>query len=742
MAKTDISTTARQVELIIRQLDSLSALPEVATAFLTTVAGKKLDKAAITDIIESDAALTANIFALAYDQSVTFDACGPSVKQAVTKLPEDLVSEMILSLKIIQEPHCPSKKQDIPLPIKDLALHCLTTACAAKSIAQIALPPHQQSIAYSAALLHDIGKLAIAELMPRSFKKIADDAIEMNLSFKTAEQKHLGVDHTIIGKRLAEKWHLPKEIVMAVWLHHSDTEAISDNLTAGKIAQVVTLADIIANTSGIGNSGSCDHQPVTPELLASLNITNEQLETIKCELPDQVRAKSDLLGLTNPDAHTAYSQLLRETAEKLAADRSTLTADNRSLATATAHMELICQFLLAVKPEMDTIEVTETFAAAWQKHYQTGPVCIFTQDNPDQSTIEMVTLENSKQPKTILLNVPEFTEAIPATIRKKFTVANAYETTRWIFDQLDFDMIKSLTMIIPLMVRNRPVGALLFEHRSPSDPTEQAENLSTVARIAAGVIAMTGICDNHEKLSEQFADLLGQLKETRERLTQARSLAGVAEMAAGASHELNNPLAVISGRTQLLMDIETDENKQQMLKQIHARAEEVSKIVADLMAFARPATPNMLTISIEDIIGHAIRQTEEEYNLRKLELSLESPADMPMVKVDITQTAAAIKNILSNALDSYTGENGPITITVDTPKEPGFVTVRITDTGCGMDTPTLAKATEPFFSMKPAGRKRGMGLAHARRLLDLNNAELHIQSKSGQGTTVTIKFKL
>ena len=741
MAKTNISTKARQVELIIRQLDSLSTLSEVATTFLTTVAGKKLDRSAITAIIEADPALTAKLFTIAYQESIAFTDDKPSVQQAVNKLDPELIREMILSMRIFQ-PGCDSTQTEKPLAVKDLILHCLVTACAAKLIGKYALGPKDRDIAYSAAMLHDLGKIAIAELMPKSFEKVAAIAAESNISYHAAEQKFLGIDHTLIGKRIAEKWHLPKEIVMAIWLHHSDTEALNDKLTAGRITQVVALADIIANQSGIGCSGDCDLQPVTPELLQSLAITNEQLEVIKSSLIEEVQAKSELLGLSNPGAQTAYSQVLRQTAEKLAVDYKTLSAGNRDLSADKAHMELISEFLLAVKPEMDTLEISQIFAAAWQKHYQCGPVCIYTQDSPDQSTLEMVTVDDSHQPAIKLVNVPATAEAIPTKIKEKFGVLKASENSKWIFDQLDFEMFKSASMTIPLLVRQRAIGAIVFEHRLPCDPTDQAENLSKAAAIAAGIIAMTSISKGHEKLSEQFADILGQLKATREKLTETRSLAGVAEMAAGASHELNNPLAVISGRTQLLMDIETDENKQQMLKQIHARADEVSHIVADLMEFARPSEPNSVTISIEEIIGLAVRQTEEQYNIRKLELNLESPADVPAVKVDIDQTATAIKNILSNALDSYPSENGPVDISVDTPKEEGFVTVRITDRGCGMDTPTLANAMQPFFSGKPAGRKRGMGLAHARRLLELNNAEIKLQSKPEKGTTVTIKFEL
>ena len=68
----------------------------------------------------------------------------------------------------------------------------------------------------------------------------------------------------------------------------------------------------------------------------------------------------------------------------------------------------------------------------------------------------------------------------------------------------------------------------------------------------------------------------------------------------------------------------------------------------------------------------------------------------------------------------------------------GAVTFRIIDFGCGMDGETIAKACQPFFSAKPAGRKRGMGLAHSLRLLKLNKGTLSIASEIDKGTTVTV----
>jgi signal transduction histidine kinase len=96
-------------------------------------------------------------------------------------------------------------------------------------------------------------------------------------------------------------------------------------------------------------------------------------------------------------------------------------------------------------------------------------------------------------------------------------------------------------------------------------------------------------------------------------------------------------------------------------------------------------------------------------------------------------------NVISNSLESYTDKMAPIKITAEA-EEPGLVKVQISDLGCGMDKDTLRKATHPFFSSKPAGRKRGMGLAYAQRLIQLNKGSLQITSQPGRGTTVTISL--
>jgi signal transduction histidine kinase len=81
---------------------------------------------------------------------------------------------------------------------------------------------------------------------------------------------------------------------------------------------------------------------------------------------------------------------------------------------------------------------------------------------------------------------------------------------------------------------------------------------------------------------------------------------------------------------------------------------------------------------------------------------------------------------------------GLVKITAEADESGDFVKLQVSDLGCGMDEETVKKATQPFFSGHAAGRRRGMGLAHARRLIELNNGSLRITSRPGSGTTVTI----
>ena len=211
-------------------------------------------------------------------------------------------------------------------------------------------------------------------------------------------------------------------------------------------------------------------------------------------------------------------------------------------------------------------------------------------------------------------------------------------------------------------------------------------------------------------------------------------------MVAGAAHELNNPLAVISGRAQMLAEAETDEEKKRVIDLIEKNAGQINQIIEDLMSFAEPSKPKPAQMGVKQILDEAVQLASQKTKAENINTQIEIAGPDRNVLVDSGQVVSAIANIIVNALESYNDEIGPIRITA-APADKGFTRLAISDFGCGMDTETLQKAIQPFFSAKTAGRKRGMGLSYAARVIQLNGGSLHITSEPGKGTTVTILLR-
>jgi two-component system sensor histidine kinase AtoS len=111
--------------------------------------------------------------------------------------------------------------------------------------------------------------------------------------------------------------------------------------------------------------------------------------------------------------------------------------------------------------------------------------------------------------------------------------------------------------------------------------------------------------------------------------------------------------------------------------------------------------------------------------------------DMPPVMVDPQQVTAALTEIVCNALQA-TKEKGHVAIHAAYDAYSSRVAITVADNGCGMDEETLKRAFDPFFSQKPAGRRRGMGLAKALRWIESSGGTMRLESRLGKGTRGSI----
>ena len=761
------NSAARRIELAVGQCESISILPAVAARFLTQLGRMELTPGSLAELVESDPAITALVLRLCHNKGIIIKQCDTWLLQVMENISLREIRDAVLSAKI-----CGGLTDDAGTDFrKELSRHSLASACCAKLLTKFISPPIDGDTAYLAALLHDIGKFLLDEVMPKSFDTLLEQARTDKTSFCKVEQTNLGLDHTILAKRFAQNLRLPSDIILGLWLHHSHTGAIPQ-MPQARIAAVVELADIIVLRAGIGESGSYDEQ-ITPEAIAgTLGLTAEQIKRVEQQLPDLVRQRSEAVGLNILKPGWAYCDALRATAGQLASDSSKLFEESTRLQSSASYFDFIKELIPKINSSMPAIELAKNYAVVWQNYFHTGPVCVYLTDQLEENMVEGAIVEEQGKAKTVVLEVPADAELIPQPMQEKFAVLDADETIDWLFEQCEVKFDLARTKIAPLQSAGRTVGVIIFELRHPVG-NDVAERFRPAAEFGGTVLDMLGTIGSHQWYAERFAQALSETQDTRQKTTDTRpqtqdpastgstsspqasspanelpgQAGAMAEMAAGAAHELNNPLSVISGRAQLLAKSENDPDRKRILEQIQQNAGELSGIIDDLMSYANPEQPRPTETTIGRIINDAVDLTKQKKQMNQLDIKIDIAADTPAAFVDSAQISCAISNIICNGLEAYSsgspdkdirGQVGAIAIEVSANKVNRTVSMQVIDSGRGMDEQTLARAAHPFFSARPAGRKRGMGLAHAQRLIEINHGTLSLASQPDKGTTATV----
>ncbi|MHC4757493.1 MAG: HDOD domain-containing protein [Planctomycetota bacterium] len=743
MAAGGDRTVAQQVELAVSGIEDLWLLPSVARRLLDILFNPKAPNVpSLSQIIESDACLCAKILSILDQHGKILSPDKPSIQAVTDKLASEILQDALLSIDLVddlqivqigQNPTRPSKK--------DLAIHSCAVACAALAIAERIEQGPDEKLCYLAGLMHDIGKMALAKAMPKSFLMIAEQAMSKEASFCEIEQDHFGLDHAVLGQRLARKWRFPEPVMLAIWLHHSSPQIIAQRMPKVKIALVVQLADCLARQCGLGDSGSYEAVELAEDTLQSLQISEKDLDQIRQKLPDQVQQKCEMLGFDETQISAQFSKTAYQSVIHLASASSKLQAESRELRKTSGLFEFVKDFLTGIDKSCDFFGIAQRFVVCWQRHYHTGPVCLYIDGPTEDDKLLALIAETLSETKISYLEKPEDTTAVPNLISNKFDIVKAHDHLEWLFNQLNVEFDYQQTRLLPLISGQQAMGALIFEIRYPADIDMFRDTFRTSASIGASVLDKAATAYRQQQYAESFAQLLSIKQQPQQQKAESSGvLEALAEMAAGAAHELNNPLSVISGRIQLLEQSETDEEKKKTLKQVNENAEEITRIIDDLLGFAEPAHPRPETTTVQQVLDEATQLAALRAGLDEIDIEMNIEPDAKEVFVDSAQVVSSLANIFSNALESYAKEQGSVEVKVSSQQAGTFIAFEITDHGCGMDALTLSRAAHPFFSSKTAGRKRGMGLAYAKRLIELNGGKIKIESQPGIGTTVTIEL--
>lgn len=239
-------------------------------------------------------------------------------------------------------------------------------------------------------------------------------------------------------------------------------------------------------------------------------------------------------------------------------------------------------------------------------------------------------------------------------------------------------------------------------------------------------------------LDIELALMLGTYRDDLlARMQRQERLATIGELAAGIHHELKNPLAAVDAALFALGDrraLRADPAGRRLLDRARSNVDRASEIITDLLSFARLRRPAVTSAAVEDLVLKALDRISIPSSCRLIK---DFDPALPAVRVDAVQIEQVLLNILENAFEACP-ENG--TVRVSTRLNADRVEIDVADDGMGIDSSHVDRVFEPLFSTKPEGV--GLGLSLSRNLVRANRGSIHLLSRLGEGTSVTVALPL
>jgi putative nucleotidyltransferase with HDIG domain len=279
---------ALQVKKIASLLKSFPSMPGAAVKLLALIDDPDMSVSQIEAILRHDAGLTANILKLANSAYFGIPSRVGSVRQAVLILGLKRLIQMVIA-------SCVSAIMDKPVPGYDLPpgelwRHSIAVSVAAEGLVKELGIGATEEI-FTAALLHDVGKLVLGNFVKDDFKKI-EAALEKDVSFETAEDMVLGTNHADIGAEILTQWCLPSDIVNAVRWHHSPESADGEDI----MLDIVHVANVLCLMIGIGSGIDGLQYKPSDVVTERLGLESIHLEKVASQTLEWANELSEVFG--------------------------------------------------------------------------------------------------------------------------------------------------------------------------------------------------------------------------------------------------------------------------------------------------------------------------------------------------------------------------------------------------------------------------------------------------------------
>jgi len=747
MSARGVETELQQrLKLIVQELDGLPTLSSIAIRLLEATGSQTSHAREVIALVAADPALSSKVLQLCRRADRGVNIRDGGIDRAVILLGFEEVRSLAVAVEVFElmdglaSPGGERHAADAgAFDRRGFWIHSIAVGVAAEALVRESRLKRGIGAgeAFLAGLLHDLGHLALARVLPETFDRICAVAQARSASIDDVCRRVVGVSTHTVGKHLGDHWGLPRSLLDVIWLCEQTGVSIPE-LASRPFVQVVTLADAIARRNMLGCAG---HGPtdLDPESLAAeLSIRPAAVRRVSESLIDAVAERAAGLGL-----HEATSRaLVREAFERANAivgtasnERSRIDAQMRTRSRALNAADEFCRKARAAGTLGGVIDAVLKSAAmmfgdadaAIVALRPSGMIDVFASDahGARLSPLTISTTADSQAKRALDFDVAEGRPA--PSLTNAIAVAAANHDRAPAFAWLESSAARALG--------ESDDARFVFLFAGLSDAVIEQSHADVLFGVWSVALAAAGAREQAERLAERLVEANRELVASQELLAEKRAMAALGELAAGAAHEMNNPLTVISGRSQMLArKLEGDPALSETAREVSRQARRLSDLITALRLYAEHPHPRPQVVCVPELVRSLLEDVQREFGTRSIEATI--PDRMPPARFDPVQIAQVLREVIRNAIEAGPGNVVSIRTQID-PSDDRLL-FEVIDNGCGLSERALKHAFDPFFSEKPAGRQPGLGLARARRLAELGRGTLALKNRSEGGAVATL----
>lgn len=710
----------------------------------------------ISRIIESDPAMTARVLGLCRRADRGLGDRITSVKRAVVMLGLDAVRAAVLCVTVYGLMKDPPGERARPGDSGDSSTACavgffdrhgfwkysIAVACAAEllagSVRSFAVRPDE---AFVAGLLHALGKPVLELVLPRAYGRVVALAEKQCSDIAAVERSVIGLDHHTAGKRIAEHWKLPSPIRDVMWLHGQPYRSLPETTNRPLIA-LITLARAVCRELHLGWSGDFGPSQDTARLCSGMGIPPLNAESLMEPLHAAVADRLNILGLESTTPPTLMLESFAAANKALAKLNHVLESRARNSAANSRVLEAVSAFNASIAADSSLTACLAAVARSASSVLGDGVFAFLHQANtgaPCRVYAFESAFASGDDPEP-----PRTSVATPPTASAPFSISSLHSNSGigrgasaipgWLLDSIGSGLNVKSARVLPLGTQSQ-AEIVLIHDRDGDARGLSAAALRPLVSCWSAAVAAASRQDEASRLSERLAEVNRSLIDTQARLTETESLARLGEVTAGAAHEMNNPLTIINGHAQLLLQRAKDAKDRAGATAIVKAGETLSDLISSLHIIASPPEPRFESAELAWAVREAAQLAKERVGPPgRVDFQL---SDSPhSVRIDLRLFTQVLSELIANGVEA--DREGMVTITSDIDPFDDRLLIRVSDTGPGLTPKARAHAFDPFFSERAAGRGRGLGLTRARRLAEAFGGSIALNNNPDRGATATL----